>query len=79
MSICMCMNCRLLIYYKLNLDDFWKSSAHQEALKREIERLRQVYHQQNLKKMENDAAHSPAPPATADDKASVEKEQLPIV
>lgn len=25
--------------------------AHQEALKREIERLRQVYHQQNLKKM----------------------------
>ncbi|XP_015936300.1 basic leucine zipper 34 [Arachis duranensis] len=27
--------------------------AHQEALKREIERLRQVYHQQNLKKMEN--------------------------
>ncbi|KDP31768.1 hypothetical protein JCGZ_12229 [Jatropha curcas] len=26
--------------------------AHQEALKREIERLRQVYHQQNLKKME---------------------------
>ncbi|PRQ50053.1 putative transcription factor bZIP family [Rosa chinensis] len=27
--------------------------AHQEALKREIERLRQVYHQQNLKKMNN--------------------------
>ncbi|XP_050382149.1 basic leucine zipper 34-like [Argentina anserina] len=27
--------------------------AHQEALKREIERLRQVYHQQNLKKMDN--------------------------
>ncbi|XP_004303124.1 PREDICTED: basic leucine zipper 34 [Fragaria vesca subsp. vesca] len=27
--------------------------AHQEALKREIERLRQVYHQQNLKKMED--------------------------
>ncbi|OAY66966.1 Basic leucine zipper 61 [Ananas comosus] len=25
--------------------------AHQEALKKEIERLRQVYHQQNLKKM----------------------------
>lgn len=29
--------------------------AHQEALKREIERLRQVYHQQALKKMENGA------------------------
>lgn len=26
--------------------------AHQEALKREIERLRQVYHQQNMKKMD---------------------------
>ncbi|KGN43491.1 basic leucine zipper 61 [Cucumis sativus] len=33
--------------------------AHQEALKREIERLRQVYHQQNIKKMEN-ASPSPA-------------------
>ncbi|KAE8076015.1 hypothetical protein FH972_014691 [Carpinus fangiana] len=32
--------------------------AHQEALKREIERLRQVYHQQNLKKMENVAPSS---------------------
>ncbi|KAH7533166.1 hypothetical protein FEM48_Zijuj04G0101500 [Ziziphus jujuba var. spinosa] len=43
--------------------------AHQEALKREIERLRQVYHQQSIKKMEN-AAPTPngdAPP---------EKEQL---
>lgn len=28
-------------------------AAHQEALKKEIERLRQVYHQQNLKKMNN--------------------------
>nr|XP_004243399.1 basic leucine zipper 61 [Solanum lycopersicum] len=28
--------------------------AHQEALKREIERLREIYYQQNLKKMEND-------------------------
>ncbi|XP_060209511.1 basic leucine zipper 61-like [Lycium barbarum] len=27
--------------------------AHQEALKREIERLRQIYYQQNLKQMEN--------------------------
>ncbi|XP_022952387.1 basic leucine zipper 61-like isoform X1 [Cucurbita moschata] len=31
--------------------------AHQEALKREIERLRQVYHQQNMKKTENAAPH----------------------
>lgn len=30
-----------------------KFSAHQEALKKEIERLRQVYHQQNIKKMKN--------------------------
>ncbi|XP_007050026.2 PREDICTED: basic leucine zipper 61 [Theobroma cacao] len=51
--------------------------AHQEALKREIERLRQVYHQQNLKKMEN-AAHSPTPtpPQAADVQASAEKEKL---
>ncbi|XP_059451743.1 basic leucine zipper 61-like isoform X2 [Corylus avellana] len=35
--------------------------AHQEALKREIERLRQVYHQQNLKKMENVAPISSQP------------------
>lgn len=33
--------------YCLNL------SAHQEALKKEIERLRQIYHQQNLHKMSN--------------------------
>ena len=32
-------------------------AAHQEALKREIERLRQVYHQQNMKKTENAAPH----------------------
>ncbi|XP_042518082.1 basic leucine zipper 61-like [Macadamia integrifolia] len=38
--------------------------AHQEALKKEIERLRQVYHQQNLKKMGN-TAHTAtnAPPS----------------
>ena len=57
-----------------------KPSAHQEALKREIERLRQVYHKQNQKKMENNGTHSPTPtptpPATADVKASAEKEQL---
>ncbi|XP_027926541.1 basic leucine zipper 61-like [Vigna unguiculata] len=35
--------------------------AHQEALKREIERLRQVYEQQRLKKMENAAESPPLP------------------
>ncbi|KAL4620523.1 basic leucine zipper 34-like [Castanea sativa] len=47
--------------------------AHQEALKREIERLRQVYHQQNLKKMENGAPQSQP---HSDAKASIDKEQL---
>ncbi|KAJ7948395.1 Basic-leucine zipper transcription factor [Quillaja saponaria] len=49
--------------------------AHQEALKREIERLRQVYHQQNLKKMGNGAPSplsSPRPPSDA----KREKEQI---
>ncbi|KAJ4896122.1 Basic leucine zipper 61 [Raphanus sativus] len=46
--------------------------AHQEALKREIERLRQVYHQQSLKKMENNVSDQ----SQADIKPSVEKEQL---
>jgi len=36
-------------------------AAHQEALKREIERLRQVYHQQSLKKMENASGSPPLP------------------
>lgn len=31
-------------------------SAHQEALKKEIERLRQVYHHQSVKKMGNQNA-----------------------
>ncbi|ONK81102.1 uncharacterized protein A4U43_C01F25320 [Asparagus officinalis] len=34
--------------------------AHQEALKKEIERLRQVYHQQNLKKMSTPASEANA-------------------
>ncbi|KAA8526319.1 hypothetical protein F0562_008478 [Nyssa sinensis] len=45
--------------------------AHQEALKREIERLRQVYYQQNLKKMENST-----PPPSSNANASTEEEQL---
>ncbi|ESQ52949.1 hypothetical protein EUTSA_v10016923mg [Eutrema salsugineum] len=53
--------------------------AHQEALKKEIERLRQVYQQQSLKKVEN-VNHSPATGVGAtsavDIKPSIEKEQL---
>ncbi|CAH8313148.1 unnamed protein product [Eruca vesicaria subsp. sativa] len=45
--------------------------AHQEALKREIERLRQVYHQQSLKKMENNISDQ----SPADIKPSIEKER----
>ncbi|KAJ0229667.1 Basic leucine zipper 61 [Hirschfeldia incana] len=46
--------------------------AHQEALKREIERLQQVYHQQSLKKMDDNIADQ----SPADTKPSIEKEQL---
>ncbi|XP_027346445.1 basic leucine zipper 61-like [Abrus precatorius] len=53
--------------------------AHQEALKREIERLRQVYHQQNIKKMDN-AAGSPSQSPSLSPKprcdSHSEKEQL---
>lgn len=34
------------------MNKFW-ISAHQEALKKEIERLRQIYHQQSIHKMGN--------------------------
>ncbi|KAG6419469.1 hypothetical protein SASPL_121691 [Salvia splendens] len=44
--------------------------AHQEALKREIERLRQIYYEQNMKKMENDS-----PSRVAD---TSEQEQLAV-
>lgn len=59
--------------------------AHQEALKREIERLRQIYYQQNLKKMESaappDPKSQPIPPplplaAATPAAAPAEKEQL---
>lgn len=53
--------------------------AHQEALKREIERLREIYYQQNLKKMENDDDHptKTQPAADADaNNGSEKKEQL---
>ncbi|KAJ8568016.1 hypothetical protein K7X08_020738 [Anisodus acutangulus] len=49
--------------------------AHQEALKREIERLREIYYQQNLKKMENDQP-TKTQPAAADANGSKKKEQL---
>ncbi|CAH8387650.1 unnamed protein product [Eruca vesicaria subsp. sativa] len=53
--------------------------AHQESLKREIERLQQVYQQQRLNNIEN-ANYSPKKGAGAtsavDIKASIEKEQM---
>ncbi|KAK4438755.1 Basic leucine zipper 34 [Sesamum alatum] len=53
--------------------------AHQEALKREIERLRQIYYQQNLKKMENGSGPQPnSPPRAADTNCPPEKEQLAV-
>ncbi|MCD7459234.1 hypothetical protein HAX54_040363 [Datura stramonium] len=52
--------------------------AHQEALKREIERLREIYYQQNLKKMENDDHddHPTKSQPAADANGSEKKEQL---
>ncbi|KAM3301902.1 basic leucine zipper 34 [Capsicum chacoense] len=53
--------------------------AHQEALKREIERLREIYYQQNLKKLENDDDVQPTKTQTAaaaDANGSEKKEQL---
>ncbi|XP_058218407.1 basic leucine zipper 61-like [Rhododendron vialii] len=47
--------------------------AHQEALRREIERLRKVYQQQNLKGVENGA---PPPSSSEANNGSMEKEQL---
>ncbi|PHU12662.1 Basic leucine zipper 34 [Capsicum chinense] len=39
--------------------------AHQEALKKEIERLRQIYHEQNMKKISNTATADAPPSAVA--------------
>ncbi|KAK4486983.1 hypothetical protein RD792_006298 [Penstemon davidsonii] len=39
--------------------------AHQEALKREVERLRQIYYQQNLNKMGNSTGPQPESPSRA--------------
>ncbi|KAK4484486.1 hypothetical protein RD792_007069 [Penstemon davidsonii] len=47
--------------------------AHQEALKREIERLRQIYYQQNLKKMDNSNGTQAKSSSMA-----AEKEQLAV-
>nr|GMD35052.1 basic leucine zipper 61-like [Ipomoea batatas] len=49
--------------------------AHQDALKREIERLRQIYYQQNLKKMEDGTPPQP-PPAETNGGGSEKEEQL---
>lgn len=57
----------------------WWNIAHQEALKREIERLREIYYQQNLKKLENDDDDQPTKTQTAaaaDANGSEKKEQL---
>ncbi|KAA8523953.1 hypothetical protein F0562_010376 [Nyssa sinensis] len=51
-------------------------TAHQEALKKEIERLRQVYHQQSLKN--NTAATSAPAPSTSANTGCTDKEQLLI-
>ncbi|KAK6785159.1 hypothetical protein RDI58_018614 [Solanum bulbocastanum] len=50
--------------------------AHQEALKREIERLREIYYQQNLKKMENDDDDDHPIKTQQDVNGSEKKEQL---
>ncbi|XP_019159426.1 PREDICTED: basic leucine zipper 61-like [Ipomoea nil] len=50
--------------------------AHQDALKREIERLRQIYYQQNLKKMEDGTPPQPPPPAETNGGGSDKEEQL---
>lgn len=56
-----------------------KFAAHQEALKREIERLRQVYEQQNLKNMENKATQSHSSSSIVDaSKLPVDKDQQPL-
>ncbi|CAH9126880.1 unnamed protein product [Cuscuta epithymum] len=47
--------------------------AHQDALKREIERLRQIHYQQNLKNMEDNGTQ---PPPADQSNCSEKKEQL---
>ncbi|GFS45624.1 Basic-leucine zipper (bZIP) transcription factor family protein [Actinidia rufa] len=50
--------------------------ARQQALRREIERLRKVYQEQNLKKMENSAQPENPPAATDANGGSTENEQI---
>ena len=50
--------------------------AHQEALKKEIERLREIYHHQNLKKMSNQNAAQPRQPPTSDPLGCTNTQQL---
>jgi hypothetical protein len=40
-------------------------AAHQEALRKEIARLRQIYHEQNMKKMGNQGTNEAAKPPPA--------------
>ncbi|GAA0187303.1 basic leucine zipper transcription factor [Lithospermum erythrorhizon] len=50
--------------------------AHQEALKREIERLRQIYYQQNMNKMEDDTQTKSQPSSMDTTGPIMDKEQL---
>ncbi|XP_038684868.1 basic leucine zipper 34-like [Tripterygium wilfordii] len=53
--------------------------AHQEALKREIERLRQVYNEQNLKKMETGAPISSSPATESKPHNTDQKDQQQLL
>ncbi|XP_052178769.1 basic leucine zipper 61-like [Diospyros lotus] len=52
--------------------------AHQVALKKEIERLRQVYREQNLKKMTTAPAPPPPPPPPASDNLGCTEKDRPL-
>ncbi|CAK9176585.1 unnamed protein product [Ilex paraguariensis] len=66
-----------LFIIELNLMYMSENAAHQEALKKEIERLRQVYYQQNLNKMDNATPPQSQPQSSVSDvKGPMEKEQL---
>lgn len=54
-------------------------AAHQEALRKEIERLRQIYHEQNINKMGNkgtnhEAVQSPPAPLSNFNKNGTDQE-----
>ncbi|KAJ0475469.1 hypothetical protein HanHA300_Chr13g0465781 [Helianthus annuus] len=67
----------LTFFTELKSDHLFQIAAHQEALKKEIERLRRVYHEQNMNKADKFGGTtttgspipmtSPAPPAAGSD------------